>query len=261
MKERQTITFSQSIYNIAQALRREERLIFYEQLIDYFLGGKEMTINQYSESLRVALACATPQMRVLQSKFNNGNAQKIFHQNAKGLLCPSETSEIKLDEAKISESNSRASNFNNLDVTNINIYNKTNKLTNSDIAVSKKPTNDTQADERNTDREKILWCIEVLKTASESLESTNPVLRTRFMNLVKRIAAEPGTVKVYGKELRPISILEKYVDIFRCDDCEVEKKLNQAFTEVDEKADKPGSNVKNKYKYLVTVMYALATGL
>lgn len=91
MKKRNTITLDQDILLIAHSLDPEEQGLFYQFIIEYFLSEKQFPAT-VSPAMKVAIACATPQIRRLQSKFLNGKCTKAT-------LCPDKTSEVKRTEA------------------------------------------------------------------------------------------------------------------------------------------------------------------
>ena len=130
MKNRKTITLDQNILNISKALEPEERKEFFLQLIEHFLEDKQFPAT-VSPCLKVALAAASPTIRKLQSKFENGICTKATS-------CPKNESESKPTEAnppahmfnnqsfsnnKVSSSINLNTNQTNKVVNNTNIYN------------------------------------------------------------------------------------------------------------------------------------------
>lgn len=95
-KNRKTITFDDTLLEASRALMREDRQQFFLLLLEHFLEDKPFP-ETISDSLRVALAMASPQIRKMQSKFQNGICTKAS-------LCPKNVSESKRSEANRSES-------------------------------------------------------------------------------------------------------------------------------------------------------------
>ena len=91
IKNRKTITLDQDILNISKALEPEERKEFFLQLVEHFLEDKQFP-DTVSPCLKVALAAASPTIRKLQSKFQNGKCTKATS-------CPKNESELKPTKA------------------------------------------------------------------------------------------------------------------------------------------------------------------
>lgn len=91
IKNRKTITFDHDILELSKALEPEERKEFFLQLVEHFLEDKQFP-DTVSPCLKVALAAASPTIRKLQSKFQNGKCTKATS-------CPKNESESKPIEA------------------------------------------------------------------------------------------------------------------------------------------------------------------
>lgn len=122
MKNRKTITFDQDILNISKALEPEERKEFFLQLVEHFLEDKQFP-DTVSPCLKVALAAASPTIRKLQSKFQNGICTKATS-------CPKNESKSKPTEANPPAHmyNNQSTNKNKIS-SSIN-FNTTNQPTN-----------------------------------------------------------------------------------------------------------------------------------
>lgn len=125
MKNRKTITFDQDILNISKALEPEERKEFFLQLIEHFLEDKQFPAT-VSPCLKVALAAASPTIRKLQSKFENGICTKATS-------CPKNESETKPTESNLPAHMYNNQSFSNNKVSSsINLNtNQTNKVVNN----------------------------------------------------------------------------------------------------------------------------------
>lgn len=128
MKTRKTITLDQDILNISKALEPEERKEFFLQLVEYFLEDKKFP-DTVSPCLKVALAAATPTIRKLQSKFQNGICTKATS-------CPKNESESKPTEA-----NPPAHMYNNQSFSNNKVSSSINLNTNQTNKVVNNNTN------------------------------------------------------------------------------------------------------------------------
>ena len=130
MKNRKTITFNADVLLVSEKLKDSDRLVFYDGIFNHFLKGENLPHNNISETLELAFAYMAPQLRVLQSKFNNGTQKKSI-QETKASLCPNGISESKRTEAEGSETY----NINNPFPKLIYIFNKYNNSTQSTACV------------------------------------------------------------------------------------------------------------------------------
>ena len=121
MKTRKTITLDQDILNISKALEPEERKEFFLQLVEYFLEDKKFP-DTVSPCLKVALAAASPTIRKLQSKFQNGKCTK-------DTSCPKNASETKPTEANPSAHMYNNQSFSNNKVSSSIKFNNNNQPT------------------------------------------------------------------------------------------------------------------------------------
>lgn len=126
MKTRKTITLDQDILNISKVLEPEERKEFFLQLVEHFLEDKQFP-DTVSPCLKVALAAASPTIRKLQSKFQNGICTKATS-------CPKNESESKPTEAKPPAHmyNNQSTNKNKISSSiNFNTTNQPNNVINN----------------------------------------------------------------------------------------------------------------------------------
>lgn len=131
MKNRKTITFDQDILELSKALEPEERKEFFLQLVEHFLEDKQFP-DTVSPCLKVALAAASPTIRKLQSKFQNGIC-------AKATSCHKNESETKPTEANApAHMYNNQSFLNNKVSSSINLNtNQTNKVVNNNTNIYK----------------------------------------------------------------------------------------------------------------------------
>ena len=97
-QQRKTIKLNESFLAVAEALNQQDRLIYYERILKHFLKGDPLSYENASDTLRVALLCSMPQIRALQSKFENGKCEKNIIRKSKATLCPK--TEANLSESK-----------------------------------------------------------------------------------------------------------------------------------------------------------------
>ena len=101
MKHRKTITLNETFLNISIALCPGDRLIYLESILKHFLRGEELPKNNISDALKIAFVSTLPQIRVLQTKAENGLAEKKLPRNSKASLCPkseADSSELKRND-------------------------------------------------------------------------------------------------------------------------------------------------------------------
>ena len=132
---------------------------------------------------------------------------------------------------------------------------QTNEQTNSGEAeAGKEPLKSHEA-------QQLEWYEEILEDKAEPLEQLDSVLYSRFMTLVHKISRSLGDFSIQGELLPPVKVLERYVDLFCREPGETIEKLSYIFNEVDAKATNKNFNITNKYKYLVSALYSVASGL
>lgn len=98
MKQRKTITLNETFLNISGALSPGDRLIYLESILKHFLRGESLPKDNISDALKIAFISTLPQIRVLQTKAENGLAEKKSPRSSKVSLCPK--SEADLSELK-----------------------------------------------------------------------------------------------------------------------------------------------------------------
>lgn len=122
IKNRKTITFDQDILELSKALEPEERKDFFLQLVEHFLEDKQFS-DTVSPCLKVALAAASPTIRKLQSKFQNGKCTKVTS-------WPKNESELKPVEANTPAHMYNNQSFSNNKVSSSINFINTNQPTN-----------------------------------------------------------------------------------------------------------------------------------
>lgn len=216
---------------IGDNLNESERLIFYDGLLHHFLEGENLPQNNISDSLKVAFACVTPQIRVLQSKFNNG-AQKKYTEKAKASLCLNERSELKRTEANQSESYNINNPFPKL-IYILNKYNNSNQSS-ARMCAHARETNKTTSDDE------ILRCLTQIEKEDQSIFQF-------FQKLINEV--ETKIIKIGGIETPPEKIIKS---IRRC--VMNPNFINMLATARDE-SNQP--EVRDQLKYAVSVLYNL----
>ena len=214
-------------------MSKPNRLIFYETLINHFLAGAKLpAYDEVSDELRVAFACAVPQIRAMQSKYDNGTAEKITIVKTKASLCPSETSETKRTGAEQSDSY-----INNIPFPKIlNIiykYINTNQSSAGAHAYTRDETN------KKTSRA-------TAEAALAQLESENQSLLQFFYQIIQKVDSDK-TIKINGAIVPSATIMQAMLDLTQ------QPSFIQVLESAQAEADSP--NVRDKLKYAISVLY------
>ena len=233
MKKRRTITLSQDILVIANALSNSNRLVFYDTIINHFLAGETMPTGENVPSeLRVAFAGALPQLRAMESKYDNGTVEKKFTGRTKATLCPSGGSEIKRNKANVSEPYNNIYPFPNL----IYIFNKyitTNQSTAHTCEKTFKQTIVASAEE-----------------VLSKLRRENQQLYQYFYTIIQTID-KSGAVNIYGTPVPSSKIIQTILELVQ--NPNFQTVLNSARNKSSE------ANVRDSIKYSITYLYNQAT--
>lgn len=119
--ERKTLTLKpENVYPIID-LHPADRLLVYDALIGEFLLGKHIDFSQYPDTAKTALYCLKPQLKKLQSQFNNGRKNKPIKTTAS--LCPFDDSQTK--PSKANSARTRACHLDKININNIYNTNQT----------------------------------------------------------------------------------------------------------------------------------------
>lgn len=246
MKNRKTITLDQDILNISKALEPEERKDFFLQLVEHFLEDKQFPEN-VSPCLKVALTAASPTIRKLQSKFQNGKCTKATS-------CPKNESESKPTEANPpahmynnqSFSNNKASSsikFNNNQPTNV-INNNTNlykNLCTYIIYIKNQP---------NLNAQQIKTPLNYEQRIAEALNKLQNKNQQAFFNFEKAVnnVTSSNIIKFSGINYSHIQIIPFFINLLICPAgvqtvCDLSDELESTV------------GVRNKTAYFTTMLW------
>lgn len=246
MKNRKTITLDQDILNISKALEPEERKDFFLQLVEHFLEDKQFPEN-VSPCLKVALTAASPTIRKLQSKFQNGKCTKATS-------CPKNESESKPTEANPpahmynnqSFSNNKVSSsikFNNNQPTNV-INNNTNLYKNlcTYIIYIK--------NQLNLNAQQIKTPLNYEQRIAEALNKLQNKNQQAFFNFEKAVnnVTSSNIIKFSGINYSHIQIIPFFINLLICPAgvqtvCDLSDELESTV------------GVRNKTAYFTTMLW------
>lgn len=252
-KGRETVTLSKRMYIIGSTLNESDRSRYYHSVLGNLFEGKEISLECVSEALKIAFVCIMPELRKLQIKYENGKRYK----SALGtdiLLCEKEKSETQANDKQ--KNLARASNYNIYSANYIYSNKQTNEQTSAFCE------NDAiNITEYENMKNKINFYTEILEEKADEIKSIDTGLHARFMNLVHKISKEEGKFYIQGETLGAVAVLERYLALFSQDIDSITTMLSAIFTEVDYKAENKTFNITNKYRYMVSAVYNIASGL
>lgn len=246
MKNRKTITFDQDILELSKALEPEERKDFFLQLVEHFLEDKQFP-DTVSPCLKVALTAASPTIRKLQSKFQNGKCTKATS-------CPKNESESKPTEANPpahmynnqSFSNNKVSSsikFNNNQPTNV-INNNTNlykNLCTYIIYIKNQP---------NLNAQQIKTPLNYEQRIAEALNNLQNKNQQAFFNFEKAVnnVTSSNIIKFSGINYSHIQIIPFFINLLICPAgvqiiCDLSDELESTV------------DVRNKTAYFTTMLW------
>lgn len=267
--QRKTVTISRTIFEMLKELNSNDRHIIWDMILESLFDGKKPQINGediHSDSIRNAFICLNHELNILQKQYENRvSSQKKSKQNSRGLLCPNECIQsyptlsnlnqvYPTTSSDINVSYNINNHKNNNNKINNNIYNTNQQTNNIQSKTIKKDTIEFALTDEN--KQCAVWWKERLQDETKKIEKINHVVAYKFDELVKRIAGELKPLKVQGYYTAPEVILEKYLDIFRCEPEEAEMRLEEIFDTIEERTSK--IKINNKYKYLVGYIYNVA---
>lgn len=234
--KRITVTISREIYEKLKYLNDSTFNAVTRAIFTVFFEGKDINYSDYpEEETRIALACIFPDLRRIQSQFDNGKCEKNQVKSTKGVVCPVEPSQIQPNSA-----NSEPSIYNN------NIYNNIyNKQT---ITNNRQGENDK---ELFTEIETQLNRLKTSPTAERG--ETRKELISRFNELLYRVSLETKPLTINNEQLEPGQVLERYLQIFETDPEATIKKLARIFHMFDEACEE--RKITNTYKYCISLFY------
>ena len=271
--QRKTVLINRDIYSMLKDLNSNDRHIIWDLVLESLFDGKMPSLEEdsmYSDSIKNSFILLRYELNKLQKQYDNGkkNTQKKSTQNSTQSFCPFEDTQsvptiakevhsVPSTSANINVSYNISNNKNNNNKINNNIYNinnidnkQTNKIINNKY-ISKDLCDFTLTQEN---REVAEFWKDTLQEKIKEVADLNPVLTSRFSELVNRVAEQVRPIKLQGYYTAPEVVLEKYLNFFRCDhSTEIIKRLNQIYEGFEIKTTT--TNINNTFKYLVAYFY------
>mgnify|MGYP003417145425 CR=1 FL=1 len=73
---RKTLTISADMVQSLNLLKPEDKVIAIDALFNHFFFGEELFSKDYPDAVTMFLSCSAPQIRLMDSKFNNPMSKK-----------------------------------------------------------------------------------------------------------------------------------------------------------------------------------------
>lgn len=273
--QRKTVSMPRMVFELINKLDNGQREIAYDTIFRALFNDKDITYNDLPERVSDVLIVAKYELKKVKTKFDNGCVKKLKN-DTPIFASKSYGSEMKRNEANLSEP--ATSYFNNK--LNNNIYNiYTNKQTKENTIKENKATIDrnTQPPQKQDDNgeqknsqtktqdpcdfeltsenlNKAQFYYSILQDKSECIADN--FVKSRFLELAQRLCQEQTPLKIKGVYTSPDEILNKFVNLFRCEPKTSNKQLIEVFEYFDEKVET--GTIKNTYKYLISIFYNVA---
>ena len=252
-KLRETVTITKRIYKMGKVLKDKDRREFYDVILDHFFMGKEILLDDVCESVKLAVLGVMPELRRVQIRFDNGRKNKSMHSTAI-LLCGNNRSKPQANQEQETSEKSHAR------ASDLTIYSANNIYSN--LEQTNEQTNSGEADKTMASNEierklELGWYEETLEEKAELLQDIDAGVHARFLNLVHKVAREPGGFNIQGEQVSASKVLERYISLFCNTPIRTAEILSEIFAEIDCKA----SDITNKYKYMASALYNVASGL
>ena len=281
-KKRQTITLTRDFYNATKWMKDENRLEFYDTVFRSLFDNKSIDYEKIkSENVASALAILSPTLKAITSKYENRVGKKL-KENSSPFLCSPSSIEMERNGTNLIEP--ATSYFNNKLNNNIyNIYTNLYKQTKENTIKENKVT--TELNAQNKDKQsgeshdngekknnqtktqdpcdfeltsenhyKAQFYCSVLQDKSECIADN--FVKSRFLELIQRLCQEQKPLKIKGVYTSPDEILNKFMNLFRCEKEVSNKQLIEVFEYFDNKVEQ--DTIKNTYKYLISILYNVA---
>lgn len=260
MKKRQTVTVNRRFLEILKMLKPDDRLIAYDTIFNSLFDGELIQIKG-SDSLEMALACLGPELRRLQTYFDNGKVAKKFKETTQGLFCPHEASETQANSKQnASELKQEAGP---IDIYNINSNNNINnnqsnqdyKIINNKLGCINQSNQAEQASTEATCNEELQALADSLGKIIEPLRAEHVELAIRTMDIIEK-TAKAGELTIAGEKKSSQVILAQVVgELRRVPADKLADCLQNLYDDIDTR------KVNNKFKYALKSLLNLKTRL
>lgn len=236
--KRRTVTISAELNDKLKHLSDSTFTPVMRAILAVFFDGKKINYSDYNEETQVALACILPDLRRVQSQFDNGKREKNQAKSTKGVVCPVEPSQIQPNLAK-----PEPSIYNN-------IYNINNNINNKQTITN----NNRQSGFDKEIYTKLETELGRLQTSSAATRGElQKELVNRFSELAYRVWLERKPLTINGTQLAPAQVLERYMHIFEPNPEQTIRKLMRIFHMFDTACTERA--ITNTFKYAVSLFY------
>lgn len=263
--KRKTLTLPREFFEKVNNLTEQTKHEVIDAIFDLFFNEKQIQYENFNEMTRTALACLVPDLRRIQTQFDNGKIEKKSNASSQGFFCPSEDSQFQPNPANSSQADS--SIFNN------NIYNKNNIYNNNQI-ISNQSKNKTTPDTvvQISEQEKIKSNPEKRKAYAQMIINQINLLQNddragvpevclldRLSRLVQKISDRENYYEIRKEKLLPEEILVEILNIFRTSNpFEVFEHIQSVFARID---NIDSTKINNIHNYTVAAFYLMSKNL
>lgn len=232
--KRKTLTLSRDFFEKVNGFDEQIKHAVYDAVFDLFFNNKNIEYDNFDAVTRTALACLVPDLRRVQTQFDNGRVAKKLRLNSQGIFCPSEASQMMPNEANLSHPDSSILNNNNI---NNNIYN----------------INNNQSTQSSSVRENYTRLMEKINTLKLSQGNDEQII-ARAEDLFQRVAKEKESPVINGQPVAVADVLVRYLQIFENKSEEDSIKiLKNIFDVLDQTCQ--AKKITNSYRYLISLFY------
>ena len=239
--KRKQLALPREFYDKSKEFDTETKHTVQDVVFSHFFDGTPIEYENYPDTVRIALACLLPDLRRIQTQFENGSCEKKSRQNSQGFLCPHDGSQMKPNEANESQNDSSILYSNN-------IYNNINSQINSNQSNSKNET--TQSSIEKSDKQKREFFAEVLEQQLLRIQEQDSQTYQKMLAIVQTVAAATQPYKIKDELVLPERVLELYIDFFRTDS---EQKIVEQLRDTIARTE--AVQTSNRKKYLVATLY------
>ena len=234
-KKRKTLTMTYELFEAVSKVKSpEERLQIYEIMFNHFFKNKPIDHSKIeSETVSSILAFMMPDIRKIQSKYDNRIGKKSTKNNASLFLC----------NQKVIEQQQPTTAFSTSDYYNIyNIINNIYLIINQSVSNSK--NNNSYINITNKD---------IMTKSLQEISQENATHYEALVNVINEVASKEK-IKINGVWVERATALDTIAGLLVS-----QEGVQQLSLKIDEVAQTQG--LKNKLGYLTSALYNLSKDL
>lgn len=234
-KKRKTLTITYELFEaVSKVKSADDRLEIYETMFNYFFKNKPIEYSKIkSDTASSIIAFMMPDIRKIQSKFDNGNTKKSTKNNASLFIC---NTNISKEQAKLSE---------DLPSDYYNIYNIINNILNIiNQSINSGKINNSYINITNRD---------IMVKSLQKISQENAIHYEALVKVINEVASKEKT-KINGVWVESAEALDTIAWLLVS-----QEGAHQLSLKINEVAKIQG--LKNKLSYLTSALYNLSKDL